>query len=220
MLGKAASLRLESIETSFLMGEEQMKSSCLRVLAPILLSVLIIPWQLAGQDTTKPKKESTPEQKELQQKIKGYMVQRGALQRQAAQAFDAEIDRGKVGECRNATNTRDIEICLEKENEITERNYSAFTKAIRELLSLAYPATDQPPASGPTGMPLDAEGLTRELDSLQAAWQQYRMVVKTAAYDQYKGGTLAPVSSMEADLELVRSHMQELNFIYDGLLHL
>jgi hypothetical protein len=202
----------------FLDGEERMKTLSYRMLAAVLFSALMIPAHLAGQDTAGPKKVLTPEQHELQGKFKSYLAQRKALQKQAVHAFDAETARGKAGDCKNASNTRDIEICLDKESEITEKNYSAFTGAIRELLGLTYPESAQPDASGPTGTPPNAEERTREFDNLQAAWQQYLKIGTTTAYDQYKGGTHAPVFSVEAKQELVRSHMRELSFIYDGLL--
>ncbi len=195
-----------------------MKTSSRRALAVLLLSALIVPAQLAGQDTTRSKKVLTPEQQELQKKFKSYLAQRKELQKQAAKAFDAEAVRTKVGDCKTPSNTRHSETCLDKESEITEKNYSAFTGAIRELLVLTSPDSAQPAASGPTGTPPSTEERIRELDNLETAWQQYRKIGTTAAFSQYKGGTHAPVFSMEASQELVRSHMRELNFIYDDLL--
>jgi len=195
-----------------------MKMSSCRMLGAVLLAALSIPGQLAGQDTIRPKKVLTPQQEEFQAKFKSYMVQRKALQKRAAQAFDAETVRARAGDCKNARNTRDIETCLEKESNITEKNYSEFAGAIRELLSLTPPESTQPATSGPTGMPPSAEERTREFDGLQTAWQQYLKSGTTAAYNQYKGGTHAPVFSVEAQQKLVRSHMRELSFIYDGLL--
>lgn len=218
-LRTAVPIPLEWLEKSFLDGEERMKTMFRRVLAPMLLSVLVIPGQLPIQNSTRPKKVLTPEQQELQKRFKSYRAQREALQMEAAKAFDAEAARGKSGDCKNASDTRGVEICLAKEGEITEANYSAFTRAIRELLNLAYPSSNQPATSGPTGTPPDTDDLTREFDNLQIAWQQYRKIGTSTGYDQYKGGTLAPVFSIEVDQELVRSHMRELSFIYDGLLH-
>jgi hypothetical protein len=196
-----------------------MKASFRRLLAPTFLSVLVISGQLAAQNTTRPKKVLTPEQQEIQAKFKNYFAQRKVLQKQAAQAFDAESARAKAGDCKNVNNTRDSEICLQKESEITEKNYSAFTGAIRALLSLAPPESGQPLVSGPTGTPPDAAALTLDFDNLQTAWDQYRKIAAKTAYDQYKGGTAAPVFSVEADQKLLRSHLRELNFVYDGLLH-
>jgi uncharacterized protein YecT (DUF1311 family) len=189
------------------------------LLAAMLLSALIIPGQLTGQNTTRPKKVLTPEQQEFQRKIASYMIQRKTLQEQAAKAFDAEAARQKAGDCKNASSTRDIETCLEKETEITETNYSAFTGAIRELLSLSYAEFSGPAASVPTEGPPNAEDLAKEFDALQTAWQQYRKIGTDAAYNQYKGGTMAPVASAMTSQKLVRSHMRELSSIYEGPLH-
>jgi len=196
-----------------------MKIFSCRVFAAVLLSAMIIPGALNGQNATRPKKVLTPEQQEFQRKIASYMIQREALQKQAAKAFDAETAREKAGDCKNASTTRDIETCLEKDTEITETNYAAFTGAIRELLSLSYPEISGPAASVPTGAPPNAEDLVKEFDALQTAWQQYRKIGTNAAYNQYKGGRLAPVLSATISQELVRSHMRELSSIYDGPLH-
>jgi uncharacterized protein YecT (DUF1311 family) len=196
-----------------------MKIFSCRLPAIVFLCALIIPVQLNGQNTTRPKKVLTPEQQEFQRKVASFMVQRKALQEQAAKAFDAETARGKTGDCKNAGTTLDVEACLAKEMEITETNYSAFTGAIRKLLSVTYPEFSQQASSARTRMPTDAEDLVKEFDALQSAWEQYRKIGTTAAYNQYKGGSIAPVSSAMTDQELVRSHMRELNSIYDGPLH-
>ena len=190
-----------------------------RVLAAVLLSAMIIPGALNGQNSARPKKVLTPEQQELQRKVASFMVQRKALQEQAAKAFDAETAREKVGDCKNASTTLDIETCLEKETEITEKNYSAFTGAIRELLSLSYPEISGTAASVPTEASPNAEDLVKEFDALQTAWQQYRKIGTDVAYNQYKGGTFAPISSATTSQKMVRSHMRELSSIYDGPLH-
>jgi uncharacterized protein YecT (DUF1311 family) len=207
------------VQMSFLTGEERMKKLSYRVLAAALLLAMIIPGPLTGQNTTRPKKVLTPEQAEFQRKVASYMVQRKALQEQAAKAFDAEAAREKAGACKNAGTTRDIETCQEKETELSETNYSAFSGAIRELLSLSYPEFSGPDTSVPTEAPPNAEDLVKEFDALQTAWQQYRKIGTNAAYNQYKGGTLAPVLSAAMSQQLVRSHMRELGSIYDGPLH-
>lgn len=196
-----------------------MKKLSYRVLAAVLLSATIIPGPLTGQNTPRPKKVLTPEQQEFQRKVSSYMVQRKALQEQAAKAFDAETAREKAGDCKSASTTLDIETCLGKETEITETNYSAFTGTIRELLSLSYPEFPQPAASVPTEAPPNAENLVKEFDALQTAWQQYRKIGTNAAYNQFKGGTFAPVSSATTSQKLLRSHMRELSSIYEGPLH-
>ncbi len=135
----------------FITGEERMKKLSYRVLVGALLSMMIIPGAATGQNTTRPKKVLTPEQQEFQRKVASYLIQRKALQEQAAKAFDAEIAREKAGDCKNASSTLDIETCLGKESEITETNYLAFTGAIRELLSLSYPEFSRPAASVASG---------------------------------------------------------------------
>jgi uncharacterized protein YecT (DUF1311 family) len=196
-----------------------MKIFSCRLLIAVLLAALIIPGQLVGQNTTRPKKVLTPGQQEFQRKVASYMIQRKTLQEQAAKAFDAETARQKAGDCKNASTSRDSETCLENSTEMTETNYSAFTGAVRELLSLRYPEFSGTAASVPTEESPNAEDLVKEFDALQTAWQQYRKIGTDATYNQYKEGRLAPVLSATMSQELVRSHMRELSSIYDGPLH-
>jgi hypothetical protein len=83
------------------------------------------------------------------------------------------------------------------------------------MLALAYPTMpgDQP-VSGPTGTPLTSTERVTEFDQLEAQSKRFRDDGVRAAYDQYKGGTLAPVFAAEAGQRLLRLHLQELAFIY------
>ena len=133
-----------------------------------------------------------PRGQESQNGTESYTDQREHLQKQAKQ------------------------ICLEKASKVTDANYATFTGAIREILALVDPDS---PESGPTGMPPMADESVQEFDALQSTWEQYRKIATDAAYDEYKGGTYAPVFDEEVDQKLIRAHMRELDYIYDGALH-
>lgn len=143
------------------------------------------------------------------------LAQRNELRITAQKALDAEMAREKTGDCPDATTTRAQEECLSAEIRKTEANYSAFAEAIRAMLGLSYATKPgEQPISGPTGMPLTAEQRVAEFDRLEAASKAYRETAAKAAYGQFKGGTLAPVFSLEATLKLLRLHLQEMAFVY------
>jgi hypothetical protein len=162
----------------------------------------------------------TPKQQEYQKQFSAFMEQRHTLQAMAQKAYNDEMAREKDDPCDAENTTRGAEECISRESKLTESNYSAFTGAIRNLLALKAPQIGPGPISGPTGMPLNSDERVKEFDGLQAAWQQYRDLVPKTAYDQFKGGTLAPVFDGECTQKIVRSHMRELNQIYGGPIHL
>ena len=128
-----------------------------------------------------------------------------------------EMGREKAGDCKNASSTYEAVICLGKEGRITTVNYEAMTRSLRALLALAD--ADAPTTViGPTGKALTPAQQAAEFDVLQQKWEVYRKTVESAAYDQFKGGTEAPVSNALADQMVVRSHMKELASIYDFIL--
>ena len=99
----------------------------------------------------------------------------------------------------------------------TQSNYTAFAGSIRAMLALAYPTMPgQQPVSGPTGTPPSASERVAEFDRLEAQSKRYREDAARAAYNQYKGGTEAPVFASEAEQRLLRLHLQELAFIYEA----
>jgi hypothetical protein len=143
------------------------------------------------------------------------LQRRNELRAAAQTALNAETTREKAGDCPDATTTRAQEECLDAEMRKTELNYAAFASAIRAMLALADPAIPgQPPVSGPTGIPLTAEQRLAEFDRLEAESKAYREAAAKVAFDQYKGGTLAPVFSLEAAQKLLRLHLQEMAFVY------
>ena len=120
--------------------------------------------------------------------------------RQAKAAFEREMAREKAGDCRDATTTYADNMCLEKESKTSAANYAEFSAAVRALLGAASPAQ-------------------KEFDLAQAAWQKYRDLQCSAAFDLYKGGTIAPSAEGRCDLMLMRSHMRELEAVYHGTLN-
>jgi len=188
-----------------------------------LFVLLIFPAPAAPQDQPPANppapahhKVLTPEQQEYQKQYGAFVDQRRTLQGQAQKAYNDEMAREKNDPCNAESTTRGSEECLGRESKLTDANYAAFTGAIRDILALTAPQIGSGPISGPTGMPVSSEEQVKEFDALQAAWQRYRDLVPKTAYDQFKGGTLAPVFDGECTQQIVRSHMRELNQIYGG----
>lgn len=162
----------------------------------------------------------TPAQQAYQKQYRAFIGQRHALQTQAQKAYNDEMAREKNDPCNAESTTRGSEACLDDEGKRTGANYSAFTSAIRSLLALEPPHIGPAPGPGPTGTPLSPDDEAKEFDNLQSAWQQYRRGVPGTCYDQFKGGTLAPVFSGECGQMIIRSHMRELYTIYGGAIRL
>ncbi len=168
-----------------------------------------------AQTPARPPKVLTPEQRRYQAEISRWLARRSELRAQAQNALDAEVAREKAGDCPDAKTTRAQEECLASEIQKTQSNYAAFAEAIRTMLALAYPAMPgEQPVSGPTGKPLTSGERVKEFDKLEAESKAYRDAASKAAYDEYRGGTLAPVFSLEAEQKLLRLHLKEMAFIY------
>jgi hypothetical protein len=193
----------------------------------LLLACLTISLSAVAQDqptTSAPApshhKVLTPEQQEYQKQFQVFLKQRQALQAEAQKAYTDEMGREKNDPCNAEASTLGAEECLSRESKLTDADYTAFTKAIRAILALKAPQIGPANVPGPTGTPLTSEEFVKEFDKLESAWQQYRDLVPGTAYDQYKGGTLAPVFDGECSQQVVRSHMRELNQIYGGAIRL
>jgi hypothetical protein len=168
------------------------------------------------QSPVRPPKVLTPEQRQHQVEVSKWLARQAELRTRAQHALNAEVAREKAGDCPHANTTLAAEECLASEIEKTRSNYAAFAEAIRAMLALAYPTMPgEQPVSGPTGKPLTADERVKEFDKLEAESKAYRDDASKAAYDDYRGGSYAPVFEAEAEQKLLRLHLQEMAFIYD-----
>ncbi|MGB9458462.1 MAG: hypothetical protein WCB12_20605 [Bryobacteraceae bacterium] len=104
------------------------------------------------QAPSRPKKVLTPEQEALQQQMKQVGAERESLRAKAKEAFEQEMAREKAGDCPDAHNTYEFNMCYQKAIAVTEQNLKTYEEAIRDLLSLQYPnLTGQPPMPGVAG---------------------------------------------------------------------
>jgi hypothetical protein len=164
-------------------------------------------------------KALTPEQQALQQKARVVAAERDTLRAQAKQTFDAEMVRQKAGDCPDANTTYDANVCYGKAVGVTGQNLQTYEAAIRNLLGLKSNFTGQLPIAGPAG-PQSTPPEVADFDRMEALWHSYLDAAKGAAFHQFGGGTGGPSFAMVSYLQLVRSHMAELNGLYDILLRL
>ncbi|MGD0667604.1 MAG: lysozyme inhibitor LprI family protein [Bryobacteraceae bacterium] len=173
------------------------------------------------QAPSRPKKVLTPEQEALQQQMKQVGAERESLRAKAKEAFEQEMAREKAGDCPDAHNTYQFNMCYQKALGATDQNLKTYEGAIRDLLSLQYPnLTGQPPMPGVAGPVLTPEQLAADFDRVEEAWHTYLDAACTAAFRQFGGGTGGPSADMECQLRLMRGHMRELDTIYYMRLHM
>ena len=165
--------------------------------------------------TPAPRQALTPKQSEDKRQTDAFFAERTRLTAAAKQAFDAELAREKAGACKAAYSTYEAVTCLSTQQKITSANYAAMVANLRALLALKSPYSDDQPMLGPSGYSLTSAEQTAEFDQMQQAWESYRKIAASVAFDQFKGGTEAPVSGALSALMLVRSHMRELASLYD-----
>jgi uncharacterized protein YecT (DUF1311 family) len=168
-----------------------------------------------------PKKVLTPEQLAYQQAIKEYNAKSKELRAAAIAAYNAELAREKAPECPDADNTRDINMCLGHEVELTEANYKAFTTALRGMLALPEPAVPGAPTPymGPTGPEGTPATNTAAFDAAESAWQAYAKAECSAMDTLWRGGTIVNSIVAECELRMARARMHELDNAYDMQLH-
>ncbi len=181
------------------------------------LFALILNWsQPFDAQTNDPRNNATAEPisssaKPLDGEQKEFFGQLDAVKK-ARTAFNMEMAREKEGDCPRAVSTLAITTCLSKEIETTTANYNAYIAALRPTETLKTSTTPYI-SSGPR-KPLSPAEELKEFDQVEAAWQTYRKLQCKAAYDVNREGTIAPVISLNCELELLRNRMRELENIY------
>ena len=184
-----------------------------------MIVVLLVTGVLFAAGRRGPQTETvlTREQQQRRQQTQQALDERGRLQQQAKQAFDAEMTRAaRNSECPDAHSTREQEECLQKESNTTQANYKKFTTALRSLIVPA--GNEEQPAVGPEGAAQTSAQAAGEFDSMEQAWQQYREKLCSAAFHEGGGGTIAPVLEGECEIRSLRNHMRDLEQTYALLL--
>jgi hypothetical protein len=172
------------------------------------------------QSPAAPTKVLTPGQQGLQQPVKQAGAERGGLRNEAQEAFDAEMARGKAGDCPDAHNNHEFIMCYQKALAAADRHLKTYAEMIRDMLSRrGADPTGQPAPPGLSGQ-LTSGQLVAEFDHLEQVWRPYLEAACTAAFHQFGAGTGAPAASMECSLRLMRGHMRDLDNVYYMLLHM
>ncbi len=97
--------------------------------------------------------------------------------------------------CRNAYSTRDAEICNQDGQDAADADLQALTSQIRSRLTE------------------DTTGATLLTETAEA-WGNYRDKACKAAYNQFQGGTGAPVASGQCSVRLTRERVRDLQAAY------
>jgi len=209
----------------FLIAQFRRSKGLVMRLALLALCGLLVSAQLlpAQQPAPKHRKVLSPEQQAYQQQMKQYAAERARLQAQGKLAYEAEMARGnagdKAGECKNANSQSDWNMCLGRDARLTEANYTAFTASVRGMLAQKVPVGpgEDPNFVGLTGKPLSSEELVKQFDTLESLWKEYFDRVESTAFDQFRGGSLAPSFGLQCRRGVMRSHLRELHLLYGDL---
>jgi uncharacterized protein YecT (DUF1311 family) len=147
--------------------------------------------------------------------FQAFSAQRDQLVQHAAMTFDREMEREKAGDCPNVVTTYDENVCLGQEVATTTANYKDYADTLRSLMGLRDSSAIV--ADGPTGTPPTPDEMAKEFDRIETAWDAYRTVLCSAAYHQYRGGTIAPSIELSCNLRAMRTHIRELGGILGNL---
>jgi uncharacterized protein YecT (DUF1311 family) len=145
--------------------------------------------------------------------LKAYYAKLDIFRGRGTAALEAESAREKAGDCPNAMNTYEINMCLTAEMKTTQSNYEAYVKAIGGILRVQPPGSE---AANPKDTPPD---VGKEFDVAEAHWIAYRKAQCSALYDYYIDGTIRGPAYGGCMQELTRRHMRELASIYADLWH-
>ena len=145
-----------------------------------------------------------------------YSRQLQELKKSGRAAYSNEEKREKAGDCPKAATTYDINVCLGDELDKTTANLKTYTDSLRSVEDLSSPGAED--ETGPTGKPPTRDERIKEFDKVEAAWHAYYDAQCSAAYNAYKGGTIAPAMQLTCRLQLTRDRLHELESIYQ-LMH-
>lgn len=150
--------------------------------------LLVIPLSLAAQ-----KQLTDAERAARRQQAEDALRVRNALFDEWDDIVRKESARAEAGQCPDAHTTIDINKCLAGELETAQATYQRFAEIIRKIV-------------GPM-----ADDWTKKFDDAEKRWNVYREALCEAAYEQYKGGTIAPNWAENCEIVAYRSHINELH---------
>ncbi len=136
------------------------------------------------------------------------MAERYRFVNQADAAWDREMTREEAGDCNDARDTYDENMCLGRAVEASKANLKAYVDAFRGIFAISFP--EEWRFDGPTGTPPTANEFLKLFDRLESEWNNYKDSLCGAVFSLNKPGTIAPSASARCQLQLMRSHMREL----------
>lgn len=126
---------------------------------------------------------------------------RETLRTRARQSIDTEMARDKAGDCLGANTTYDSNVCFASAAGAAEQSLKTFETAVHDLLNLADPQS------------------AAEFSRVEDLWHPYLDAAATAAFDQFRSGTIGPSFQLQTRIRLIRSHLRELDAVYYSALH-
>lgn len=173
----------------------------------VVCGVLVLSWLGFGQQ-------------DRRQEYKNFEAKRERLRSQAKQAFDEEMAREKAGDCPNANNTYEFNICFGAAAAAADQSLKKYEDGLWNLLGLENPSLAGLPATpGPAGPALTPAEEAQEFLHVEEVWRPYLNAACTAAFHRFGGGTGGPSAELECHLRMVRTHMKQLNTIYNMMLY-
>ena len=177
-------------------------------IALLTFAIAVAVYSVAGQTPT----NSPPSKAVLDKDRQYFFAQVAAFKKSGRAGYSDEMAREKAGDCPHAASTQDTVTCLRQEIDKTTTNYTTYVNALRSVEGLSNTGETNAGATG--GQYLSAEERVKEFDDVEAAWQTYHKAQCSAAYDAYRGGTIAPIIDLTCHLSLMRGRMRELENIY------
>jgi uncharacterized protein YecT (DUF1311 family) len=177
-------------------------------IAMLTFAVAVAGYSVAGQTPSGP----PPSKAVLEKERQDFLAQLATFKKSGRAGYSDEMTREKAGDCPNAASTQETVTCLKQEIEKTAANYTTYFNALRSVEGLGNTGETNAGATG-SQSPY-AEERVEEFDDVETAWQTYRKAQCSAAYDAYRGGTIAPIMGLTCQLSLMRGRTRELENIY------
>ena len=163
---------------------------------PIILCLaLSIPSICVAQNATNP--QQTPTQR-------AFFVKQETYRTTGTAVLSAEHAREEVQACPSGLDPDSINLCLDSEFKITQKNYQSYIKALSGLLRLGSPDIPNLP------------GTAKEFEKAELSWTAYRDTqCRTAS--NVRPGAIQGYLYLTCEQNLTRSHMVEIANLYADL---
>ncbi|GGH04259.1 lysozyme inhibitor LprI family protein [Silvibacterium dinghuense] len=127
------------------------------------------------------------------------------IRAEAKMAFTAEMDRAAKGDCPNQVTSAEIDACYKTALLQSRSNLNAFRSAIR--MSIQARERLFPPL------------MLKDFEASEQAWDRYSATQTQVTADMVDNPEDKSSSAAATEIGLIRSHLRDLDKIYNILLH-